>query len=194
MHRSAYRFSKVGCAAMLLTALAITSTLQSQTSKPTTQPTQQVSDAKGGYTFSIPADWVIGKPSSHDMSTLVLSPSDGPGDTFRENVNIVLVPLDAEAQQATIDAMTEVGVAGVIQAMNGKQIGTTRPVDVDGISARQVDILVQAFGRDLRSQQTYLTRGDLFYVVTYTSQADNTAHDAGAAGVLESWRFDRTVP
>lgn len=159
--------------------------------EPATQPAaNRVEDPGKHFAFDLPNGWTIQPPNRPNMVLMARSASEGEGDSFLENVNVVIVSLTGADAELTLEQMVPEVIAGLKQAITVKRQGELKKVTLGGENAITVDFTIESENVVVESKQTYVLLGDDFYVVTYTSQADTkpAMHESEAA-LMKTWAF-----
>lgn len=160
--------------------------------QPTTAPakTAKVSDPAKHFEFSSPTTWENVPPNQANMVLMVRSPSEGPQDSFLENVNVVIVNIPGGAGQVTLDQIVPEAIAGVKAKVKATAVSEIVKGTLDGESSRTVTLEVQMNGITARSRQTYVLKGDDFYIITYSASADAKPEINDAVDeIMKSWKF-----
>lgn len=144
------------------------------------------------YALSFHLEPPLGWTPQHDVGSLQLllvAPSDGSSDSFRENVNVVEdgVPpgttLDAYEEQSRSALASDVAEFAEVEAAVGVRLG--------GVPARRTVYEHIYGGRRLRVLAYCLVAGERAYVLTGTAPADGFDSYVGTfARVAESFRLE----
>ena len=121
------------------------------------------------YYVEIPANWSFDGSGANGTKFMMYSPSDGEGDTFKENINLIVQ--DSSAQPMSLDDYTELSLTqymsmGVTVSEN---VQTANPM------RQKLVLSTEQGGYKLRLVQYYWMIDDHAYVLTLTCLQDE--HD-----------------
>jgi serine/threonine-protein kinase len=119
--------------------------------------------------LNYPGDWAFDNSGSAGTTVAFYAPSDS-GDTFRENVNLVVqdvkgMDLTTYAQRTESEVRTHLGEASIIRSETERTPAEVHTLEYAG----------KLNGRDMRFKQTLRIVNGKAYVLTYT--ADPATYD-----------------
>lgn len=154
-----------------------------QTSSPTIATTQTYTDANLGYSVQYPSTWE--RSGLDGGSVLFLSPLDNTGDTFRENVGIVVESLpegtsDVATYTTTTIEKLKTQIAGYTEESAGE-------VTINGQPGYRSIYSGQVAEGPVKWQQTWFVSGTRAYVLTYSSTPEGyNSHVSDAEAIINS--------
>jgi DcrB len=179
------RFGGVALAAMVMT------TVTTLFAEPATAPSgNRVSDSDKHFEFTLPEGWTVEPPNQPNMAIMARSVAEDADDAFLENVNVVIISIPGAGGQVTLEQIVPQALAGMKQQIKVTRQGEVKKTTLGGEAALSVDMTLDVQNTVVESKQTYVLKGDNFYVVTYTSRADtNPATHKAEADLMKSWQF-----
>lgn len=123
-----------------------------------------------GFSIDYPDEWEVSERASMPGTTTFITPLQGGGDTFRENVTIVVQGVPADA--TTLDEFTEMALAQGRELIPRFMVLESRSATLAGNPAQQVVYTGLQGERDLRWLQMWTLVGDQVYILTYTAEED----------------------
>lgn len=121
-----------------------------------------------GFSIDYPDEWEVSERASMPGTTTFITPLQGGGDTFRENVTIVVQGVPADV--TTLDEFTEMALAQGRELIPRFMVMESRSTTLAGNPAQQVVYTGLQGERDLRWLQLWTLVGDQVYILTYTAE------------------------
>jgi hypothetical protein len=120
------------------------------------------------YSINYPEEWQVSERPSTPGTTTFTAPLRGEGDTFRENVTVVVQSLPAGT--ATLDEYTAMALAQGEDFIPRFAVQESLPTTLGGNPAQQVVYTGIQGERALRWLQLWTLAGDRVYILTYTAE------------------------
>ena len=140
-----------------------------------------------GFVLAVPDGWEVLRDIGA-MRLIVRAPSEGPADTFLENVNVVIDGLPATM---TTEAWDDLNRSQMQAMLPGFVAGDTSFVEIGERSARRVAYTYQQGGRTLRGLSYTLLVADRAYILTATATEEAFEQfEPTFQTVVESFRLD----
>ena len=151
-----------------------TATPAPATSTPTASPTRgsriylPYESEANGFRIKYPAEWDVAQRASAPGTITFVAPLQDEGDTFRENVTVVVQRVPAGT--TTLDEFTETALAQGQEYIPQFTVQESMPTTLGGNPAQQVVYTGVQGDRDLRWLQLWTLAGDQVYILTYTAE------------------------
>lgn len=148
-------------------------------------PDDWVEHADSVFTLQAPPDWEMDYSNRMGTEFILFSPADSTNDYFRENVN--LVKEDVSAHDVDLKQYVDQSTA-----MLGQYITDLKDLKVE---QRGDSYWLTYFGTqgimNLSLVQRLSMKGDMVYILTYTSVVDKpSGHDEAAMKVMHDFRLN----
>ena len=150
---------------------------------------QEVSTVQyaAGFAMTVPDGWEVLRDIGA-MRMIVRAPSEGPADTFLENVNVVIDGLPATMTTEAWDALNRSQMQTMLP---GFIAGDTSFVEIGERSVRQIAYGYQQGGRTLRGLSYTLLVADRAYILTATATEEAfEKFEPTFQAVIESFRLN----
>ncbi len=121
-----------------------------------------------GYSIQYPEEWQLLEKESLPGTTTFVAPLQGEGDTFRENLSVVVQNLPAGT--TTLDEYTELALAEGQTYIPLFAVQQARPTTLDDNPAQEVVYTGLQGEREMRSLGVWTLARDRVYIVTYTAE------------------------
>lgn len=121
-----------------------------------------------GYSIQYPEEWQVSEKESLPGTTTFVAPLQGQGDSFRENVSVVVQTLPAGA--TTLDEYTEMALAQGQTYIPLFVVRESRSTTLDGQPAQEVVYTGVQGERAMRSLGIWTLVNDRVYILTYTAE------------------------
>ena len=142
-------------------------------------------DKANGYSVKYPNEW---EKEIRGSSVLFLSPLDGQGDRFKENVNVMLQ--DLSQQQVTLEQYTDITKESVITNLGKQAIVSLKDATIQGVAAKEFIYNMNMNGNNLRIKQYWFIKNKMAYLFTYTAEPSKySEYEATANKMVESFTF-----
>jgi hypothetical protein len=105
-------------------------------------------DKANKFSIQYPNDW---SKEIRGNSTIFLSPLNGSGDRFKENVNLMLQ--DLSQQPVTLEHYTDITKESVIANLGKQAIVSLKDATIQGIAAKEIVYNMNMNGNNLRIKQ-----------------------------------------
>lgn len=125
----------------------------------------RIQDLSKGISIALPAGWEK-KEGYQEASLVGLSPLSGSGDTFRENLNLIVVDLPQPMALATY---FDLNITGIKSGLKDYTEYAKGPAVLGGKEARYVVYGHAMRDVTLKVLQYYVVHGNRGYVLTYTA-------------------------
>jgi serine/threonine-protein kinase len=117
------------------------------------------------------------------------SPQESAKDLFKENVNLYVQALPADAK-ITLDEFTQQSIAQIKQMITDAQMVESTSDTLSNLPAHRVVYTGKQGQFNLKFYQTYLLKDSKVYIMTYTAQADQfDKYLPEARAIIDSLRF-----
>lgn len=142
-------------------------------------------DRVNKFSVQYPNDWT---KEIRGNSVIFLSPFNGSGDRFKENVNIMLQ--DLSQQQITLEQYTDITKESVIANLGKQAIVSLEDATIQGMAAKKFVYNMDMNGNNLRIKQYWFIKNKMAYLFTYTAElAKYSEYEATANKIAESFKF-----
>lgn len=142
-------------------------------------------DKANNFSIQYPKEWI---KEIRGNSILFLSPLDGQGDRFKENVNVMLQ--DLSQQELTLAEYTELTKESVIANLGKQAIVSLKDVTLKGVSAKEFIYKMNLNGNNLKIKQYWFIQNKKAYLFTYTAKPSKfNDYEAVASKIVESFKF-----
>lgn len=137
------------------------------------------------FTISYPKDWTT---RSVNEAIAFLSPQEGAGDSFQENVNVL--PQDLSAQPMTLEQYTELSRKQITDAFGPNAVVSTAPKTLAGQKAMEMVYTMNYQGRALKIRADWFIRNKTAWLLTFTAEpAQFDKYDKTGTAILNSFAF-----
>lgn len=142
-------------------------------------------DSVNKFSVQYPNDWT---KEIRGNSVIFLSPFNGSGDRFKENVNIMLQ--DLSKQQTTLEQYTEITKESVIANLGKQAIVSLKDATMQSITAKEFVYNMNMNGNNLRIKQYWFIKNKKAYLFTYTAESSKyNEYEVIADKIIESFEF-----
>ncbi len=119
------------------------------------------------YTISYPADWEL-KTKFNGTDSMAMSQPEDAADTFRENINVVIEPVQVQSRKAYFDA----NMKTMEKVMHGFKIISTNTITLaSGIQATHLIYLHEINGVNAKNRAVFIYEKGKGYVITATAKS-----------------------
>jgi hypothetical protein len=140
------------------------------------------------YSISYPEDWSLDQSGTMGMSFAILSPMEGAGDTFRENVNLLMQ--DVSQNNLDLDSYTSLSIDQIGTYITDSKILSSERIKKDGGEYQQIVYTGKQGLFYLKFEQRYWVINGKAYVLTLTTEQDKfEAFKATGTKVLDSFQI-----
>ncbi|MEX1013181.1 MAG: DcrB-related protein [Waddliaceae bacterium] len=122
-----------------------------------------------GYIIEAPESWEVDE-GIFGTDVILLAPSDSPNDAFRENMNVMIVPLDVAI---TRKEFYETSVKGLNQALTNFSLQESKDLTIGGVPALQIVFSHQVGDVKAIVEQYLVMRGNAAFIFTFTAAPDS---------------------
>jgi serine/threonine-protein kinase len=137
------------------------------------------------FTISYPKEWTT---RSVNNAIAFLSPQEGAGDTFQENVNVL--QQDLSAQPMTLDNYTELSRKQITDAFGANAVVSTAPKSIAGQKGVEMVYTMNYQGRALKIRAYWFIKEKTAWVLTFTAEpAQFDKYDKTGTAILNSFAF-----
>jgi hypothetical protein len=151
----------------------------------TSAPWKTYTDATNHFAIDYPETW---EQQEKNGILVFLSPLEGSGDTFRENVNLLLQTLTDEVK--TMDQYTVLTKQQVIDQAGEKAIVSLKDVKLGAHPAKEFIYNATFNGRSLKVKQYWFIKGKSVYLFTYTADPLSfDKYEGPSTALIRSFRF-----
>lgn len=119
------------------------------------------------YSLSYPKNWEISTDMMFGAELFLLSPSEGEGDLFVENLNVLIM----ESNGQSLDEFTKTSLDGLKVIMPGAKILNLKKQKGPNGEYQVMEYEHDQESYRLRFVQNYMVVGEKVYVVTFTMQS-----------------------
>ena len=142
-------------------------------------------DKANGFSIQYPDDWT---KEIRGNSFIFLSPLEGSGDRFKENVNFMIQ--DLSQQELTLEEYTEITRESVIANLGKQSVVSLKDAKILGEAAKEFIYNMNMNGNNLRIKQYWFIKNKKAYLFTYTAEPSKfNDYEAVASKIVESFKF-----
>ncbi len=181
-------FADLGDAVVTADDTAADTADNSDDSSDDTTDTDSYSNDPDAFLITFPSGWTVAEGEEGDKNTVTaVSGSEGSGDKFLENVQVVIEEL---VIPLTLDELTDSVITGLTADLTNFTEIERSDVEIDGTPAKRILYTHTSGGTSLKSV-TYVTVGDLKgYTITGTAeQTKYAANEPIFEAAAESFKF-----
>ena len=166
------KMSRFGIVGFLIVIIGLTSCGQ----KKQQSTTDIISDGwktfeTADYSIRYPVTWAFDNSGHSGVILQIFSAQTSVEDNFRENVNLVIQDLSGQKVQ-TLDQYTQLSESQIKMFMTDSEILSSDKLTKDGQEYQKVIFTAVQGQFNLKSEQYYLIKGHLAYVLTLTCTKD----------------------
>jgi hypothetical protein len=117
-----------------------------------------------GFALELPEGWELGEAPNENTAVL-LSPLEGEGDAFRENMNVIVTKLDADI---SLSDLFNLNVENAKMMLPGFEAIEVEAVDVAALPAMKLIYSFTVEGTTLKNIVYILLDGRTMYTITFS--------------------------
>ncbi|NOY48320.1 MAG: hypothetical protein GXO84_09040 [Chlorobi bacterium] len=142
-------------------------------------------DKANSFSIQYPNNWT---KEIRGSSIVFLSPLNGQGDLFKENVNVMLQ--DLSQQELSLEDYTEITRKSVITNLGKQSIVSLKDVTLKEVAAKEFIYKMNLNGNNLKIKQYWFIQNKKAYLFTYTAEPSKfNDYEAVASKIVESFKF-----
>ncbi len=149
--------------------------------------TKRVRDREKGFSIEFPRTWTL-QENLKETTLIAFSPLEGPGDPFRENVNLLVEELQ---EATTLEEYLTANLKGLSDVIEGTVGVSAEDVRLGNTPAKRIRYRKTLESRSLESLAYLAVEGRRGYVVTAAGAAEEFArHEPEFLAICGSFRIE----